>query len=68
MARTTIITSMMRSAIPTEIHSGERTHHQLQLITWQSLRMMKAMVRRPLNPMPDVDAVAVVLFDIFLDF
>ena len=37
---------------PTLIHRGERTHHQLQSITWQSFSTIKAIVRRPLNPIP----------------
>lgn len=36
----------------TLIHRGERTHHQLQSITWQSFSTIKAIVRRPLKPIP----------------
>jgi hypothetical protein len=34
------------------IHAGERTHHQLQLITWQSFKMMNATSRSPPIPIP----------------
>ena len=37
---------------PTEIHIGDKTHHQDQLITPQSFNTTNATVSRPLNVKP----------------
>lgn len=49
----------MTSAI--DIHIGLKTHHQDQLMTWQSLSVIKTMVSRPENPMPPEDVAVFVL-------
>jgi hypothetical protein len=37
------------------IHKGERTHHQLQLITPHNLRTIKATPSSPKKPMPELE-------------
>jgi hypothetical protein len=43
------------------IQIGERTHHQDHVITLQSLRVIKTIVRRPTNPIPPDDEVLLLL-------
>lgn len=58
--------------IATLIHKGDKTHTQLQLMMLQSLSIMKAIVRSPLNPMPLADALAddllLLIFFLFFKF
>ena len=58
----------MMKLIAKQIHKGDKTHTQLQSITWQSFSTMKTIVRRPLNPMPPVDTFSDILLLIFLYF
>ena len=39
-------------AMMAEIHTGESTHHQDQLIIPVSFSTIKATVKRPVNPIP----------------
>ena len=45
------------------IHSGERTHHQDQVIVPISFRMIKTMARRPTNPIPPLEELDDVLIN-----
>ena len=58
----------MMKLIAKQIHKGDKTHTQLQSITWQSFSTMKTIVRRPLNPMPPVDTFSDFLLLIFVYF
>lgn len=44
----------MTNANPSEIHSGENTHHQLQVITPTNLRTMKTTSNIVANEVPPV--------------
>jgi hypothetical protein len=45
-------TRTTKSTNKAEIQTGEKTHHQLQLITPVSFSTIKTMVSNPTNPMP----------------
>jgi hypothetical protein len=49
----------MTSAI--SIHTGDNTHNHDQLMTLVNFNTMNTIVNRPVNPMPDIDAVDDVL-------
>jgi hypothetical protein len=44
-----------------EIHNGDNTHNHDQLMTLVNFNTMNTIVNRPVNPMPDVDVVDVLL-------
>ena len=58
----------MMKLIAKQIHKGDKTHTQLQLMMWQSFSTMKKIVRRPLNSMPSVNTFSNFLLLIFVYF
>ena len=55
IAAKSMIINMSRT-IAAGIQMGAKTHHQLQSITFVSLRTMNTIVKSPVKPMPPVEA------------
>lgn len=61
---TIAITRKTSSAKQKQPQTGDSTHHQLQSMTLQSLRVMKTTVSRPKKPMPPEDEEDVLLISV----
>jgi hypothetical protein len=53
--------NMIAMTSANEIHTGDNTHNHDQLMTLVNFNTMNTIVNRPVNPMPDVDVVDVLL-------